>query len=149
LVYPFARGADAIRESSRKTHGNPPFSPAEIEAFNRDYDASAHVGNLRQGVVATFAQLLGFEGAKDCFDAVGTYLIDRSGVVLLFPVGLGGELNRFFAERVDVDADHSTIYLSRGSCRVGFTISASLLRDGSWVPLPIAPPRARRDSEKN
>jgi len=76
---------------------------------------------------------------QDCFEAVGTYLIDQGGVTLLFPTDLGGELNRFFIERVDVDAWHSTLYLSRGSCRVGFTVSASTLREGSWVPLPIAP----------
>jgi hypothetical protein len=76
---------------------------------------------------------------QDCFEAAGTYLIDQRGVTLLFPTDLGGELNRFFIERLDVDADHSTLYLSRGSCRVGFTISASISRDGSWIPLPIAP----------
>jgi hypothetical protein len=70
---------------------------------------------------------------------VGTYLIDQSGVVLLFPTGLGGQLNRFVAERVDVDPEHGTLYLSRGSCRVGFTISASISREGAWVALPIAP----------
>ena len=51
----------------------------------------------------------------------------------------GRRLKRFFIERVDVDADDSTLYLSRGPCRVGFTIGASILRDGAWVPLPIAP----------
>jgi hypothetical protein len=76
---------------------------------------------------------------QGCFEAVGTYQIDQGGVTLLFTPGLGGEFNRFFIERVDVDADHSTLYLSRGSCRVGFAISASISREGSWVPLPIAP----------
>jgi hypothetical protein len=99
----------------------------------------AHAGNLLQGWTATFKSVVGFEEAKDCFDAVGTFQIDQSGVTLLFPAGLAGELNRFFIERVDVDADHSTLYLSRGSCRVGFTISASTFREGSWAPLPIAP----------
>jgi hypothetical protein len=76
---------------------------------------------------------------QDCFEAVGIYLIDQDGVTLLFPTDLGGELNRFFLERVDVDAWHSTLYLSRGACRVGFTVSASTLREGSWAPLPIRP----------
>jgi hypothetical protein len=139
LVYPYARGPEAIRESVRKTDDYPPFSPAEIEALNRDFEAGALAGNLRQGVTATFKDAVGFEGARDCFDAVGTYLIDQSGVVLLFPTGLGGQLNRFVAERVDVDPEHGTLYLSRGSCRVGFTISASISREGAWVALPIAP----------
>lgn len=149
LVYPFARGVEAILESARKADHSPPFSPAQIEAFNRDFEAGAHAGNLRQGVTATFKDVLGFDGAKDCFDAIGTYQIDQSGVVLLFPVGLGGELNRFFAERVDADPEHSSLYLSRGSCRVSFTISASISRDDSWIPLPIAPPESRQGAKKN
>jgi hypothetical protein len=84
---------------------------------------------------------------QGCFEAVGTYLIDQGGVTLLFPTDLGRELNRFFIERVDVDADHSTLYLSRGACRVGFTVSASVLRDGGWIPLPIAPPGPKPNSD--
>jgi hypothetical protein len=103
--------------------------------------ARAHAGNLLQGWIATSKGTVGFEGAKDCFDAVATYRIDQLGLTLLFPAGLEGELNRFFIERVDADADHSTLFLSRGSCRVGFTISASIFRDGVWIPLPIASPR--------
>jgi hypothetical protein len=78
LVYPFARGLESILESARKIDNRPPFSPAEIEAFNRDFEAGAHAGNLRQGVTATIKGVVGFEGAKDCFDAVGTFLIVRS-----------------------------------------------------------------------
>jgi hypothetical protein len=51
-------------------------------------------------------------------------------LTLLFPAGLEGDINRFFIERVDSDADHSTLYLLRGSFRVGFAISASVLREG-------------------
>ena len=132
-----------------KTDDRPAMSLAEHEAYGRNDRAKLHAGNLRQGVGGTFKHVVGFEGIQDCFDAVGTFLIDQEGVTLLFTTGLGGELNRFFIERVDVDADHSTLYLSRGSCRVGFTISASTLQEGSWVPLPIAPPRLRRDTERN
>jgi hypothetical protein len=123
----------------RKPDVSRSMSPAEIEASDRHMRVRAHAGNLLQGWTATFKSVVGFEEAKDCFDAIGTFQIDQSGVTLLFPAGLAGELNRFFIERVDVDADHSTLYLSRGSCRVGFTISASTFREGSWVPLPIAP----------
>jgi hypothetical protein len=124
---------------TRKIDDSPALSPAELEAHGRNDRARLHAGSLRQGVGGTFKSVVGFEGMQDCFEAVGTYLIDQGGVTLLFPTGLGGELNRFAIERVDVDADHSTLYLSRGSCRVGFTISASILREGSWVPLAIAP----------
>lgn len=126
---------------SRKIDEPPAMSSARIEAFDRHMRARAHAGNLLQGWAGTSRGSIGFEGAKDCFDAVATYRIDQLGLTLLFPAGLEGELNRFFIERVDTDADHSTLFLSRGSCRVGFTISASILRDGVWIPLPIAPPR--------
>jgi hypothetical protein len=142
LVSPFARGPEATPKESarlRKQDDPLPMSPAEREALYRDDAASAHAGSLRQGMNGTIKSYVGFEGAKDCFDAIATFQIDGSGVTLLFPAGLEGELNRFFIERVDVDADHSTLYLSRGSCRVGFTISASILREGSWIPLAIAP----------
>lgn len=119
----------------------PAMTPAELEIYDRHIKARAHAGNLLQGVTGNFKIGVNFEGAKDCFDAVAIYRIDQLGVTLLFPAGLDGELNRFFVERVDADADHSTLYLSRGSCRVGFTISASTLRDGVWSPLRIAPPR--------
>ena len=109
-------------------------SPAESEAVDRHWNVRAHAGNLLQGWIATYKSHVGFEGAKDCFDAVATFQIDQSGVTLLFPANLDGELNRFFIERVDSDTDHSTLYLSRGPCRVGFTISASILREGSWIP---------------
>jgi hypothetical protein len=126
---------------SRTTDIPPVMSPAEREGYDRNSRASKDAGNLRQGVTATIKSGLWRGGREDCFEAVGTYLIDRGGVTLLFPAGLAGELNRFFIERVDVDADHSTLYLSRGSCRVGFTISASTFREGYWAPLPIAPSR--------
>lgn len=113
--------------------------PSEREALDRDNEASKNAGRLCQGLTATIKSYVGFVGAKDCFDAIGIFQIDRSGVTLVFPAGLEGELNRFFIERVDGDADHSTLYLSRGSCRVGFTISAAISREGVWVPLPIAP----------
>lgn len=127
--------------------GAPAMSSAGIEAFERHMRARAHAGNLLQGWIATSKGTVGFEGAKDCFDAVATYRIDQLGLTLLFPAGLEGELNRFFIERVDADADHSTLFLSRGSCRVGFTISASIFREGVWIPLPIAPPRPQRSPD--
>jgi len=113
-----------------------PSAESAIDRYNR---ARASAGSLRQGVLGILRNGLWHGELQDCFEAVGTYLIDQSGVTLLFPTDLGGELNRFFIERVDVDADHSTLYLSRGSCRVALTISASISREGAWVPLPIAP----------
>jgi hypothetical protein len=121
-----------------KINGSAAGSSAE-NAFDRYDRARASAGSLRQGVVGILRNSLWRGELQDCFEAVGTYLIDQGGVTLLFPTDLGGELNRFFIERVDVDAEHSTLYLSRGSCRVGFTVSASTLREGSWVPLPIVP----------
>jgi hypothetical protein len=127
-------------------------SPSTENIFDRYWRARASAGSLRQGLVGIFPSILWKGEVQDCFDAVGIYLIDQRGVTFLFPTDLGRELNRFFLERVDVDADHSTLYLSRGSCRVGFTISASTLSNGSWVSLPIVPfdsSKSRQDAEKN
>jgi hypothetical protein len=126
--------------------------PSAESVFDRYGRARASAGSLRQGVLGIFRGSLWKGEVQDCFEAVGIYLIDQGGVTLLFPTDLGGEFNRFFIERVDVDADHSTLYLSRGSCRVGFTISASTFREGSWIPLPIAPfeqSKSRADTERN
>ena len=112
---------------------------AHLKAATEARKGAAQAGGLRQGIVGLHVNSLWSDGMQDCFEAVGTYQIDQGGVALLFTTGLGGELNRFFIERVDVDADHSTLFLSRGSCRVAFTISAAISREGSWVPLPIAP----------
>ena len=130
----------------------PAMSPAEREAYERHINARAHAGRLRQGSIQIPGGGVEFEGAKDCFDAAAIYRTDQPGLTLLFPAGLEGELNRFFIERVDADAEHSTLYLSRGSCRVGFTVSASTLSNGSWSPRPVArfdPPTLRQDAEKN
>ena len=121
LVYPFAKGMEAVREHSRLHAAEnekqlrpppPPMSPAELERMNRNVEAQAHGGNLLQGFTATVKTVEWFEGAKDCFDAVATFQIDRNAVTLLFPVGLQGEVNRFFIERVDDGANHSTWFLS-------------------------------------
>lgn len=138
-------------DHTRKINDRAAAPPAE-SAFDRYNQARATAGSLRQGVLGIVRNSLWKGELQDCFEAAGTYLIDQSGVTLLFPTDLGGELNRFFIERVDVDADHSTLFLSRGSCRVGFTVSASILQEGSWVPLPIAPPRpvkSERGAERN
>ena len=130
---------NAADDLTRKTDDPPAIPQAELDAFDRNNRARAHAGGLRQGVTATTKSGLWRGGRRDCFEAVGTYLIDRSGVTLLFPTGLGGELNRFFIERVDVDAEHSTLYLSRGSCRLDSpSAPRSLAKDpGSHCPLPL------------
>ena len=86
---------------SRKADDPPALSPTKHEAYDRHMRVRAHAGNLLQGWAGTFKSVVGFEGAKDCFDAVAIYRIDQVGVTLLFPAGLAGELNRFFIERVD------------------------------------------------
>lgn len=135
LIYPLARGLDAILESADKKDDYP---ASQIEMYIQNSRAGPR-GSLRQGVTATYADYLRFEGAKDCFDATGTFVIDKSGVTLLFPTNIGSELNQFSIERVEVDADHSALNLSQGSCRVVFAISASTSRDGVWTQLPILP----------
>ena len=136
---------NAVSDDVSRNSDNPPApSPAQSEAYDRHVRVREHAGNLLQGWTANIKSGIKFEGSKDCFEAVGTFQIDQSGVTLLFPTGLNGELNRFFIERVDADTEYSTLYLSRDSCRVGFTVSASIFHEGSWVPLPIEAARQRR-----
>jgi len=70
--------------SSRKNDDPPVVSSTGLEAFHRHMRAREHAGNLLQGWTGTFKSVVGFEGAKDCFDAIATYRIDQLGVTLLF-----------------------------------------------------------------
>jgi hypothetical protein len=102
-------------------------------------NASSAMGTLRQGIFATIREGLGFDGAQPCFDAVGDYLIDQRGLAFRFVTSLPGDLNRFVMERVDIDDDHSRLYLTHSDCRFELTISASILAQNEWVPRSIAP----------
>jgi hypothetical protein len=116
--------------------------PVPLAQFGRYKDAlsaRAAMGSLRQGVSGTMSEGLAFDGEQPCFDAVGDYLIDSRGVALQFVTNLPGELNRFVMERVDIDDDHSRLYLTHGDCRFEITIRASVLARDQWVPRSIAP----------
>ena len=76
---------------------------------------------------------------QTCFEAAGDYQIGRTGIIFSFLTGFPGDLNRFVIERTDLDANRSRLYFMRGDCRFELTVSQSVLRDGHWVPLPLAP----------
>ena len=99
----------------------------------RDAGNLAHnVGSMRAG--------FGFEGApKECFEALGDYLIDQQGVTFAFLTHLPGELNRFLLERVDIDDERSQFRLTCGDCRFEFTVGASVLRGDQWLARAVAP----------
>jgi hypothetical protein len=116
--------------------------PVPLAEWGRYVDARnarSTMGTLRQGIFAEISEGLPFEGAQPCFDAIGDYLIDQRGVEFLFVTSLPGDLNRFVMERVDIDDDHSRLYLTHGDCRLELTISASILAQNEWVPRSIAP----------
>jgi hypothetical protein len=75
---------------------------------------------------------------QTCFEALGDYQIERSGVRFSFVTALPGDLNRFVIERTDLDANRRRLYFTRGDCRFGLTISRSTLRDGQWISVPLA-----------
>jgi hypothetical protein len=81
-----------------------------------------------------------FEDApKECFEALGDYLIDQQGVTFMFLTDLPGEMNRFLLERVDIDDRHSQLRLTRGDCRFELTVGASVLRSDQWRARTVAP----------
>jgi hypothetical protein len=86
---------------------------------------------------------LGFEDRPQvCFEALGDFHVERSGVRFSFLTPLPGDLNRFVIESANPDANRGRLYFTRGDCRFELTISQSILRDGDWilVPLALTPP---------
>jgi hypothetical protein len=116
--------------------------PVPLEQWGRYVDARnarSTMGTLRQGISYTISNGLGFDGAQPCFDGIGDYLVDQRGLEVHFVTNLPGGLNRFVMERVDIDDDHSRLYLTHGECRFELTISASILAQNKWMPRSIAP----------
>jgi hypothetical protein len=116
--------------------------PVPLADWGRYVDARnarSTMGTLRQGIFTEISEGLPFDGGQPCFDAIGDYLIDQRGVEFHFVTSLPGDLNRFVMERVDIDDDHSRLYLTHGDCRLELTISASILVQNEWVPRSIAP----------
>jgi len=128
--------SEALRELYDRPSRIPP------EQFGRYVDARdarRSMGSLLQGGVITLSGGLDFEGVRSCFDVVGDYLIDQRGVAFQFVTNLSTDMNRFVMERIDVDDDHSRLYLTRGDCRIELTVGASILLQGQWVTRSIAP----------
>jgi hypothetical protein len=76
---------------------------------------------------------------QTCFEAVGDFRIERTGVMFSFMAGLPGDLNRFTIERSDPDANQGRIFFTRGDCRFELTISQSVLQGNEWLAVPLAP----------
>jgi hypothetical protein len=73
-----------------------------------------------------------------CFEALGDFHVERSGVRFSFLTPLPGDLNRFVIESANLDANRGRLYFTRGDCRFELTISQSVLRDGEWISVPLA-----------
>ncbi len=128
--------SEALRQSLDRHH-----DPVPLAQWGRYADARkarSTMGTLRQGIFAEISDRLPFDGAQPCFDAIGDYLTDQRGVEFHFVASLPGQLNRFVMERVDIDDDHSRLYLTHSDCRFELTISASILAQNEWVPRSIA-----------
>jgi hypothetical protein len=128
-------------EAERESQDRPSRIPSE--QFGRFVNARdlarRSEGTLRQGGVSMINLGINFEGERRCFEAVGDYLIDQRGVAFQFVTYLPGDMNRFLLDRVDVDKDHSRIYLTDGDCRIELTVGASILWHGQWVARSVAP----------
>jgi hypothetical protein len=85
--------------------------------------------------------------APTCFNGIGNYRVERTGVIFSFLVppevifvpSPPGAVNRFLIERTDLGESRSRLYFERGDCRWELTIGQSVLRDGEWFALPLAP----------
>jgi hypothetical protein len=90
--------------------------------------------------VGTAQTFFGFEDQpQTCLEAVGDLYFERSAIRFQFVTGLPGDLNRFTIERADRDANDGRLYFSRGECRFEFTATKSVLRNGEWVSVSLAP----------
>jgi hypothetical protein len=94
------------------------------------------------GRLPTTSAGVGFEASGDCFEAVGTFALDQSGIRFLFPTNMPGGVNQFTIERADVDLNRARFYFVRDKCRLEIEISRSVLRGGQWHAVPLAVPRA-------
>jgi hypothetical protein len=89
--------------------------------------------------IAAFKELIRWQGVgalpwsfyfedrpETCFEGVGDFHIERSGLRFSFLTGLPGNLNRFVIERTDLDANRRRLYFTHGDCRFELTISQSV-----------------------
>jgi hypothetical protein len=128
-----------FNESWLKPRELTPAVKESVERMRAALDAWRTAGSLNQSV-GTVSKNFPFDDApQTCFEAVGDYEIGRTGIIFSFLTGFPGYLNRFVIERADLDANRSRLYFIRGDCRFELTVSQSVLRDGQWVSLPLAP----------
>jgi hypothetical protein len=102
--------------------------------------ALASAGSLRRINGMVIVTPFAFEERPQaCFEAIGDYQIERTGVTFSFMTGLPGDLNRFTIERADPDPNRGRIFFTRGDCRFELTISQSVLQDSGRLAVPLAP----------
>jgi hypothetical protein len=139
---PLAERREIERQFSENLLKPRELTSAEKESAERF--GAARKAEYTAGSLGIFAGTLilgfGFDNKPQaCFEAAGDYHIERTGITFSFLTGLPGDLNRFVIERTDLDANRSRLYFMRGDCRFELTVSQSVLRDGQWVSLPLAP----------
>jgi hypothetical protein len=137
---------DERREIDRQFNENllkpKELTPAEKDRAEAGLAAikALHTAGSLSISVGTFGMGFPFDDRpQTCFEAIGDYQIERTGIIFSFMTALPGDLNRFAIQRTDLDANQSRLYFMRGDCRFELTVSQSVLRDGEWVSLPLAP----------
>jgi hypothetical protein len=100
--------------------------------------AKESIGSMRQSTTLSLSFV--FKNSPEtCFEAVGDYRIERTGITFAFLVPLPGDLNRFVIERTDLNEYHSRLSFTRDDCRWELTLGQSVRRNGQWLALPLAP----------
>jgi hypothetical protein len=128
-----------VSENVLKPRELTPAEKESVERFGAAFKAQHTAGSLS---ISVGTLSIGFpfdDKPRTCFEAAGDYQIERTGITFSFLTGLPGDLNRFVIERTDLDPNRARLYFMRGDCRFELTVSQSVLRDGQWVSLPLAP----------
>jgi hypothetical protein len=128
LVRQFLEGMHALAQT-----------PEGVELAHRSIAADKA---LRSGGSLTFVPFGSFafpfeDKPEACFEAIGHYRIERTGVTFSFVTGLPGDLNRFTIERADPDPNHGRLFFTRGDCRFELTISQSILQNSGRLAVPL------------
>jgi hypothetical protein len=114
-------------------------TPSSRERLDR-FAAAAKEMRAWSSPMGIIYHSLAFEDRPQaCFEAAGDLRIERSAIQFLFLTGLPGDLNRFAIERTDLDMNRGRLYFTRGECRFELTATQSVLRDGEWISVPLAP----------
>jgi hypothetical protein len=125
---------------SRRAQAQTPEARELLDRFMAADKALRAAGSLSPVYATRSIWAFVFEDKPEaCFEAIGDYRIERTGVTFSFMTDLPGDLNRFAIERADPDPNRARLFFTRGDCRFELTISQSILQNSGQIAVPVAP----------